>query len=471
MGKCFVCGTQENITRCSKCDETWYCPTHYHSHLFSGDCSRFKVEENIESGRYLVATRDIKKGEIILTENAAIHGPMYTKCKLSCLNCLQSQNLFACRNCGWPVCSIECENGKNHKFECSVFSSSEFRPNISFSEETFHLYPCITPLRVLLLRRSNPDAWRVIDTFMDHDEDRESKDNQAWKLHELLVRNFVQKCLQLKFSDNDIRRAIGIIRTNSVKLEHREGLGEGVAVYPTYSYANHSCLCNTFTRKHSDKLDLVAQVDIKAGDQIWTRYTTPQIGSYQRIMDIQKTWHFVCLCARCKDPTELGSMMSAVKCDFCKDKGDEGFLLPKLPTVIGSPWSCSNCKKTVGVIKIQTKIKQALDEIAKYRDNDNDALLSVVTNLEKQLHHNHYLILGVKEIIIQRLMKSIAKAKKNSKTESLLQEYHLRSEMFAHFASVLQVVDSDGTGWLSRLEKIKDEEEKFHLSLRNHDAR
>ena len=30
-----------------------------------------------------------------------------------------------------------------------------------------------------------------------------------------------------------------------------------------------------------------------------------------------------------------GSMMSAVKCDFCKDKGDEGFLLPKLPTVIG----------------------------------------------------------------------------------------------------------------------------------------
>lgn len=36
---------------------------------------------------------------------------------------------------------------------------------------------------------------------------------------------------------------------------------------------------------------------------------------------------------------------------------------------------------------------------------------------------------------------------------------------------VLQVVDSDGTGWLSRLEKIKDEEEKFHLSLRNHDAR
>ena len=83
----------------------------------------------------------------------------------------------------YPVCSIECENGKNHKFECSVFSSSEFRPNISFSEETFHLYPCITPLRVLLLRRSNPDAWRVIDTFMDHDEDKdEATDCLPYKL-------------------------------------------------------------------------------------------------------------------------------------------------------------------------------------------------------------------------------------------------------------------------------------------------
>ena len=33
---------------------------------------------------------------------------------------------------------------------------------------------------------------------------------------------------------------------------------------------------------------------------------TPQIGSFQRIQDIQKTWHFVCQCVRCVDPSELG---------------------------------------------------------------------------------------------------------------------------------------------------------------------
>ena len=90
------------------------------------------------------------------------------------------------------------------------------------------------------------------------------------------------------------------------------------------------------------------QSSISAGDQIWTRYTTPQLGSSQRVRDLQQTWHFVCGCQRCTDPTELGesgaqpvvshilyydagSMMSAVKCVLCP----AGYLLPKVPTVIG----------------------------------------------------------------------------------------------------------------------------------------
>jgi hypothetical protein len=52
--------------------------------------------------------------------------------------------------------------------------------------------------------------------------------------------------------------------------------GEGVAVYPTYSFANHSCVCNSHTRKHKDlKLELVAQSDIKKGLHSaihWTKF-------------------------------------------------------------------------------------------------------------------------------------------------------------------------------------------------------
>ena len=74
------------------------------------------------------------------------------------------------------------------------------------------------------------------------------------------MRDFVQSYLRLPFTAAEIRRAIGIIRTNSVKLEGGRGRGEGAAIFPTYSYANHSCVCNTFTRKTGTRLELVAQV-------------------------------------------------------------------------------------------------------------------------------------------------------------------------------------------------------------------
>ena len=103
--------------------------------------------------------------------------------------------------------------------------------------------------------------------------------DQIWtrEIHEMLVENFIQKSSKLEeFFKSDIRRAIGILRTNSVKLDTRKGHGEGVAVYLTYSYTNHNCVCNTHTKKYKDhKLELVAQSHIEPGDQIWTRYTTP----------------------------------------------------------------------------------------------------------------------------------------------------------------------------------------------------
>ena len=114
--------------------------------------------------------------------------------------------------------------------------------------------------------------------------------------------------------------------------------------------------------------------------------------------------------------------MSAVKCET----GDcPGFLLPKLPTVNGpynylkylillfdipgSPWSCLGCGKTVGVSKIHSIVNSAVKIIGTKRDEDNEVLLETIEILEQTLHQNHYLIIGLKEIIIQRLMRNIRK--------------------------------------------------------------
>ena len=146
----------------------------------------------------------------------------------------------------------------------------------------------------------------------------------------------------------------------------------------------------------------------------------------------------------------------------------------------GSPWLCGGCGKVVGVSSVQERLRAVLETIARRRDEDNTALVEVISSLGSSLHPNHYLILGIKEIIIQRLMLSIAKSKHQNTVgriyllniieiiiichfmiseESVIEEYKLRTEMFSHVASVLQLVDSKGTGWLQRLELIKKEEE------------
>ena len=122
--------------------------------------------------------------------------------------------------------------------------------------------------------------------------------------------------------------------------------------------------------------------------------------------------HFTCTCPRCVDPTELGSMMSAVRssslsehfhfiimsmlltliliifiihliisgkdsnlqvrCSSCSPTNSTttpptnssnssttnstscpGFLLPRAPTLVGGPWTCNTCKRTLGASAVQ----------------------------------------------------------------------------------------------------------------------
>jgi hypothetical protein len=40
-------------------------------------------------GRYLVAARDVKKGDLILSEHPLVAGPIYTRTRPLCLECLK----------------------------------------------------------------------------------------------------------------------------------------------------------------------------------------------------------------------------------------------------------------------------------------------------------------------------------------------------------------------------------------------
>ena len=81
------------------------------------------------------------------------------------------------------------------------------------------------------------------------------------------------------FGQADVQRMIGIIRTNGMKLESHSGRQPGVALYPVYCLINHACFNNTNYVKFPDlRLELRAQLPIRKGEEIFTRYISSTIG-------------------------------------------------------------------------------------------------------------------------------------------------------------------------------------------------
>ena len=97
--------------------------------------------------------------------------------------------------------------------------------------------------------------------LMDHEEERR-KDQKAWMMNHILVVAYIQRLLAVaskvnqtnsfsQFSAKQIHKAIGIMRTNGVKVDgNPKSHSSMIALYPTYSLTNHNCIdCNTRTIK------------------------------------------------------------------------------------------------------------------------------------------------------------------------------------------------------------------------------
>jgi hypothetical protein len=81
-----------------------------------------QVVENETLGRHLIATRDLKVGEVILQEEPLVVGPSQVTPPL-CLGCyslLTEQTATPCADCGWPVCSEKCARTRAHQAECGI---------------------------------------------------------------------------------------------------------------------------------------------------------------------------------------------------------------------------------------------------------------------------------------------------------------------------------------------------------------
>ena len=81
-------------------------------------------------------------------------------------------------------------------------------------------YCCITPLRLLSVRDADPAAWARVQLLMDHDGERR-REERYWAMFQRNVVDFLLDRVGLRdrFAEEEVFRAIGILRTNAFFVE------------------------------------------------------------------------------------------------------------------------------------------------------------------------------------------------------------------------------------------------------------
>lgn len=125
----------------------------------------------------MIASRDLKAGEILFRENAVVHGPKMLSPPI-CLGChkslvLKSQKseLYRCSRCAWPLCSKSCQNLEPHIDECNLMASKNYKCPIKsncLNLQSDAIYCLIFPLRFLLLKLKQPKMWEEKVFFFSH---------------------------------------------------------------------------------------------------------------------------------------------------------------------------------------------------------------------------------------------------------------------------------------------------------------
>lgn len=78
-------------TKCTNCRKVFYCSKecqkkHWKEHKFECKSLPYKIGKNDELGRFLIAAKDVKKGDILWTESPLVVAPN-TITSPVCLNC------------------------------------------------------------------------------------------------------------------------------------------------------------------------------------------------------------------------------------------------------------------------------------------------------------------------------------------------------------------------------------------------
>lgn len=379
-------------------------------------CCAFKIQYTDTLGRHMVATRDIQQGEMILKEKPAMVGPKMTG-TAECLGCgkkLEPQkfgdhiDFYKCSVCNWPMCDSECEKADIHKSECKVMSDRKYKCTVKYQgpDKVEAAYCVISPLRVLLMKTTNPMQFENIINLESHLEDRIN--TPLYMVLRANLSTFILQVLELPFDENTILKIASIIDTNSFDIRTADGSKKLRAIYVTASMLNHSCKPNTRHIFLGDEyhLALIATMPIAKGDSITATYTQTLYGTLDRRRHLNVNKCFDCNCERCKDPTEFGTYLGNIYCSVCN--GPEStpatigaMLISTNPLDETASWKCEKCDHII-LAKQMVWGNNALKlDLKKLSKTSTRGFEDFIQKYSQTLHPSNHLVVQAKLALIQ----------------------------------------------------------------------
>jgi len=372
--------------------------------------------------RGLQASRVISSLEIIVQEDPLIFCPKDIEdCCLWC-GC---DDVDPCDDCGYPVCS-SCV--KNHlQEECHLLAKCR--------QVTTDI---VLMLRMISIMKQGGATWSQIETMKAHTEERRQNENE-WKRVQTDVIDVVQKVIEDDLHISLLHKMYGILSINCVTTD------DVCALYPTLAMVNHSCVANSvYTINANNSIVLRAKRKIEDDEEITISYVSVWCGQPRRRSTLLNRWFFDCRCPRCCDVTELGTNLSAFKCESCY----EGLVLP-VSTDVGCEWTCRFCgnpSSSTAVIILIEKLESDLFKILESDSDDTVQLLQrFISKNSRQLHSKHYL-----NIIAQRHIITILSEKKTFTREVARKIIQLGKSI----KSSLSPLDTGYSEWLGFILKM-----------------
>ncbi|KAK4320500.1 hypothetical protein Pmani_008665 [Petrolisthes manimaculis] len=372
------------------------------------DNQKVDIKWTPQYGRYLVASRDISAGEVLLREAPLLVLPKIgsNPACLSCLKRLKHEDWCGCGGCGGPLCHPHC-SGTNHLAEeCSLLRRLGLREAPHIDALLKELNILIGPLRLLLLMQESMSAKDILLSLESHKEKR----------CKMAIGNFIQEHilgglrsrLGLEVNPDTVHHVCGVLDTNAFEVSLDQG-DRGRALSVLASMMNHSCLPNAQRWYSEGQIVVQASRDIAEGCPILINYTQTLWGTQARATHLSTFKMFLCKCERCADPTELGSHLSSVRCREC----DDDLLVP--PAESRGPWRCRGCGVGIDCGTVEIMVRAGAGALSKLHEADITTASLILEHLKKVLGHSHYVVMQAKQALLHTIVM-------NSKLQDLASE-------------------------------------------------